>query len=89
MATHSNVLAWRIPGTGEPGRLLSMGSHRVVQPGFLKWLDILTLSSSLLISTFSQLPVYKGGKHFQFPGKMEEFSKCDSYLPNVSCRWVK
>ena len=29
MATHSNVLAWRIPGTGEPGGLPSMGSHRV------------------------------------------------------------
>ena len=29
MATHSNVLAWRIPGTGEPGRRPSMGSHRV------------------------------------------------------------
>ena len=29
MATHSNVLAWRIPGTGEPDRLPSMGSHRV------------------------------------------------------------
>ena len=29
MATHSSVLAWRIPGTGEPARLLSMGSHRV------------------------------------------------------------
>ena len=29
MATHSCVLAWRIPGTGEPGGLLSMGSHRV------------------------------------------------------------
>ena len=28
MATHSSVLAWRIPGTGEPGGLLSMGSHR-------------------------------------------------------------
>ena len=27
MATHSGVLAWRIPGTGEPGGLLSMGSH--------------------------------------------------------------
>ena len=27
MATHSSVLAWRIPGTGEPGRLLSMGSQ--------------------------------------------------------------
>ena len=29
MATHSNVLAWRIPGTREPGGLPSMGSHRV------------------------------------------------------------
>ena len=29
MATHSGVLAWRIPGTGEPGGLPSMGSHRV------------------------------------------------------------
>ena len=29
MATHSSVLAWRIPGTGEPGGLLSMESHRV------------------------------------------------------------
>ena len=27
MATHSSVLAWRIPGTGEPGGLLSMGSQ--------------------------------------------------------------
>ena len=29
MATHSSVLAWRIPGTREPGGLPSMGSHRV------------------------------------------------------------
>ena len=29
MATHSSVLAWRIPGTGEPGRLQSMGLLRV------------------------------------------------------------
>ena len=29
MATHSSVLAWRIPGTGEPGGLQSMESHRV------------------------------------------------------------
>ena len=29
MPTHSSVLAWRIPGMGEPGGLLSMGSHRV------------------------------------------------------------
>ena len=29
MATHSSVLVWRIPGTEEPGRLPSLGSHRV------------------------------------------------------------
>ena len=33
MATHSSVLAWRIPGTAEPGGLLSMGSHRVGHNG--------------------------------------------------------
>ena len=31
MATHSSVLAWRIPGMGEPGGLPSMGSHKVGQ----------------------------------------------------------
>ena len=31
MATHSSVLAWRIPGTEEPGGLPSMGSHRIGQ----------------------------------------------------------
>ena len=29
MATHCSILAWRIPGTGEPGRLPSMGPHRI------------------------------------------------------------
>ena len=37
MATHSSVLAWRIPGTGEPGGLPSLGSHRVRTQ--LKWLS--------------------------------------------------
>ena len=32
-ATHSSFLAWRIPGTGEPGGLPSTGSHRVGQDG--------------------------------------------------------
>jgi len=32
MATHSSVLAWRSPGTGEPGGLPSMGSHREPEP---------------------------------------------------------
>ena len=33
MATHSSVLAWRIPGTGEPGGLSSLGSYGVGHPG--------------------------------------------------------
>ena len=33
MVTHSSVLAWRIPGLGEPGGLPSMGSHRVGHDG--------------------------------------------------------
>ena len=38
MATHSSVLAWRIPGTVEPGGLPSMGSHRVGH----NWSDLAT-----------------------------------------------
>ena len=33
IATHSSVLDWRLPGTGEPGGLSSMGSHRVGYDG--------------------------------------------------------
>ena len=44
MATHSSVLAWRIPGTGEPGGLPSMGSHSQTQ------LKRLSSSSSVYIS---------------------------------------
>ena len=42
MATHSSVLAWRIPGTGEPGGLLSMGSHRVGHD----WSDLAAAAAS-------------------------------------------
>ena len=45
MATHSSVLAWRIPGTGEPGGLPSMGSHRVGH----NWSDLAGPSSFLLL----------------------------------------
>ena len=45
MATHSSVLAWRIPWMGEPGGLPSMGSHRVWQD----WLKRLSSSSSLTL----------------------------------------
>ena len=49
MATPSSVLAWRIPGTGEPGGLPSMGSHRVGQD----WSD-LAAAEAVLSNAFIQ-----------------------------------
>ena len=48
MATHSSVLAWRIPGTGEPGGLPSMGSHRVGHD----WSDLAAAAATLFICVF-------------------------------------
>ena len=44
MATHSSVLAWKIPGTGEPDGLLSMGSHRVGHD----WIDLAAAAAAAL-----------------------------------------
>ena len=58
MATHSSILAWRIPGTGEPGRLQSMGSHRVRHD----WIDLAAAAAAaaaadmLTLTPFSPLP---------------------------------
>ena len=53
MATHSSVLAWRIPGTEEPGGLPSMGSHRVRHD----WSDLAAAAAGmdLLYSSLSSL----------------------------------
>ena len=51
MAAHSSVLAWRIPGTGEPGGLPSMGSHRVGHD----WSD---LAAAAVTSKSDLLPFY-------------------------------
>ena len=54
MATHSSVLAWRIPGTEEPGGLPSMGSHRVRH----YWSDLAAAAVSTLVTSgcHNQLP---------------------------------
>ena len=49
MATHSSVLAWRIPGTGEPGGLPSMGSHRVGHD----WSDLAIEFSIRIVNWYS------------------------------------
>jgi len=45
MATHSSVLAWRIPGTGKPGGLSSMGSHRVGHD----WSDLAAVAAAYIL----------------------------------------
>ena len=50
MATHSSVLAWRIPGTGEPGRLPSLGLHRVRHD----WSDL--AAAAAVCTCWSQTP---------------------------------
>ena len=52
MATHSSVLAWRIPGMGEPGGLPSMGSHRVRHD----WSDLVVVVDTIFKSRDITLP---------------------------------
>ena len=66
MAAHSSVLAWRIPGTGEPGGLPSMGSHRVGHD----WSDLVVVvvvvreSFNTIFSSFSGLRYVLISEHF-------------------------
>ena len=48
MATHSSVLAWRIPGTGEPGGLPSVGSHRVGHD----WSDLAAAATQVILDNY-------------------------------------
>ena len=61
MGTHSSVLAWRIPGMGEPGGLLSMGSHRVRHD----WND-LAAAAAYNVVIFTILNLYYCLKTFGF-----------------------
>ena len=59
MANHSNILAWRIPGMGEPGGLPSMGSHRVRHD----WSDLAAAAAHVCVSggdtRISELVIFK------------------------------
>ena len=73
MATHSSVLAWRIPGMGEPGGLPSMGLHRVGHD----WRD---LAAADWIKTSKDFCFYrKKEKVKNFPGA----SVVNNLLPNA------
>ena len=51
MATHSSVLAWRIPGTEEPGGLPSMGSHRVGHD----WCDLAAAAAAIKLKNLRKM----------------------------------
>ena len=80
MATHSSVLAWRIPGTGEPGGLPSMGSHRVRH----NWRDLVAAAAASRLSQRSTLGWKSLWSPRQFWGSWTAMSKrimVNSYLP--------
>ena len=54
VATHSSVLAWRIPGTGEPGGLLSVGLHRVGHD----WSDLAAAAAAALTKLISEIQLF-------------------------------
>ena len=54
MATHSSVLAWRIPGTGEPGGLPSLGSQRVRHD----WSDLPAPAAAAYINYFTTIKTW-------------------------------
>ena len=59
MATHSSVLAWRVPGTGEPSGLPSMGSHRVGHD----WSDLAVATISLHRMVHQMYKISKNSQH--------------------------
>ena len=72
MASHSSVLAWRIPGTGEPGGLLSMGSHRVGN----HWSDLAASAAADIHN-----PVLAGVKASYQHGSCFGLGKFQSFAP--------
>ena len=55
METHSNSLAWKIPWTGEPSGLLSMGSQRTEHNQAQAQMDRISLRTSLILYSFFSL----------------------------------
>ena len=68
MATHSSVLAWRIPGTEEPSGLLSMGSHRVGHD----WIDLAAAAAAAAAAVLHYI-YYSLFIHYSVDGSVDYF----------------
>jgi len=76
MATHSRILAWRIPRTGEPGGLLSMGSHRVRHD----WSDLAAAAGHIT----SERPRIRGVCISTFMSSCSVLPSCAIWASNTS-----
>ena len=83
-ATHSSVLAWRIPGTGEPGGLLSMGSHRVGHD----WSDLVVVVVDLQLSQNKRVYLKSKAKH-QTPLHLHIVVNYGKILLTMYIFWVR
>ena len=73
MATHSSVLAWRIPGTEEPGRRLSMGSQRVGHD----WRDLAAATAAAFFLKELIVLGKEGGIHGRYRWRVGKFKGDD------------
>ena len=73
MASHSSVLAWRIPGTAQPGGLLSMGSHRVEH----YWCDLAAAATAQSCKEPLKIPQakFQQNVNHEFPDIQAGFTK--------------
>ena len=94
-ATHSSVLAWRIPGTREPGGLPSLGSHRVGHD----WSDLAAAVATAVLSLYKRMNTmwYSGIHKFRPYQDLGQWSldvmDCDDYATKIShsnrfARWA-
>ena len=81
MATHSSVLAWRIPGTGEPGGLLSMGSHRVGHD----WRDLAAAAAAAACPIRNIFLFYHLFLPYKLPCPHLFFSQNESLFTQFNC----
>ena len=82
MATHSSVLAWRIPGMREPDGLPSMGSHRVGHD----WSDLAAAAAESLVSVHFSASAHFSASYLStspFSIMFQSYSFCQIFLNNV------
>ena len=80
MATHSSVLAWRIPGTGEPVGLPSMGSHRVRHD----WSYLAAAAAAVVQWEWAQCIIWLLRKRYsKFPWQNTAYKRILSKLPDT------